>query len=482
MKKTSSFLFARDQERKTLEKLLCSKKSEFIALYGRRRVGKTYFLRHSLKEYQPFDIFGQKDASKQEQLSNFILSFQKYFGKSDSLAIPKSWNEAFELLTKEVRQSKKIFVFWLDELPWLCGRKSGCYQALDYFWNKEWSHLPNFKLIVCGSSAAWMIDHIINAKGGLHNRLTFSMQLKPFSLSQTAEYLLARKFRYTIEQVIRLQLCFGGIPYYLSLLDPSLSDSQNIDQLCYRNDSPLFYEFEKVFESLFDHHQDHEKIVQALAQTRQGMTVKQLLEKTGLSSGGTFNKRLMELEKSNFVLVRTPVGRKKKESVFFLSDEYSLFYLTWVRPIKKAQSQLKKNQYWSHQIQKPEWFAWAGYSFETLVFKNFDWVQDQLQIQGLVRNFGPLKMKGAQLDLLLERTDNVVQILEIKYYQKMFEVTKEYSFQLKNKIQAVHEHYKGKKQVLLTIITLNGWKQNAWSYGLVDSHVALKDLFIRKIK
>lgn len=478
MKSIKNKIFGRSKEDGVLKSLLKSNKPEFIAVYGRRRVGKTYFLRETLKSSgcSYFDISGQKKASRSLQLQNFTLAFQQKFSPEHALSTPKTWNEAFESVTKEIKKSKKTFIFLIDELPWLCGQKSGCYEALDYYWNKEWSLIPYFKLIVCGSAAAWMIEKIINAKGGLHNRITYSMLMQPFDLLQTKDYLIGQGFRYTTDQTIRIQMCFGGIPYYLSLLKPSLSDSQNIDQLFYSSDSPLFDEFEKIFESLFEHHRDHQRIVQILAKKRIGMNSSELLKATQMSSGGTFQKRLVELEKSGFIQSRVPLGRKKKETTFFLTDEYSFFYLAWIKDSKKIQSQLKQKNFWSQQFQKPEWYSWAGYCFESLVMKNFDWVQKQLHLDGLIKNMGPLRVKGAQIDLLLERTDGVAHIIEIKYHQNKFEITKEYSLQLKNKIHFVIQHYKEKKQILLSVVTLNGFKENNWSHGIVDSSVAIKDL------
>lgn len=481
-------IIGREREIKLLDRIWSSKEAEFIAVYGRRRVGKTYLIREFFSEKGGiyFELSGEKDGEVQSQLTNFIEIFSKVFFGGVPLQTPKSWKGAFALITQELEKlpkSKKIVLFF-DELPWLAKKKSGLLQALDYYWNRYWSRFPNLKLIVCGSAASWMLEKLINAKGGLYNRLTKTLLLKPFSLKETKSFLESKGIHLAQKQILDLYMVFGGIPFYLKQVEKGKSAIQIINRVCFQKDGLLYGEFDRLFASLFEHAEDNFAIITAIGSKRHGITREELIEKTRFSSGGTLNKRLNELESSGLIQSYVPFGNKKKETYYRLIDEYCYFYLSWIQPLKQKGIEGGKN-YWQAKSKTPSALSWAGYTFESIALKHVDQIKDALELQGIACEVGSWryvpkkgsKEAGTQIDLLFDREDGVIMLFEIKYSEHLFAVDKEYAKSLKSKLEVFEKHFPSYKQYSIDLITTIGLKPSVWSEDLIQSVVTLQDLF-----
>lgn len=478
-------IVGRKQEQKILDKIWRSKSPELVAIYGRRRVGKTFLVREffsSCNRY--FELAGKKDTSISDQLKNFAESFSKTFYSGTPLLPPKSWRDAFSILTKEIEKkpSQKHLLFF-DELPWLATKKSKFIHALDYFWNTYWSRMPNVKIILCGSAASWMLEHLIHAKGGLHNRITRIIQLQPFTLQEVKEYLASRKIRLAEKHILDLYMVMGGIPYYLNYIEKGKSAEQNIQDICFTNNGVLLIEFERLFQSLFDSAEVNLRIIREIAQKREGISREDLLDQLGMASGGTFNKRLNELQAAGFIRGFIPYRYKKKEQHFRVVDEYSAFYLTWIDPI--AKKGFPQTNYWKTCLRSPGWAAWAGRAFESICFKHLSQILHELDLNSIPCEVGnwrfipkkDSKENGAQIDLLFDRQDNAVTLCEIKYTSGKFVLDKAYAKELHRKIDVFREKTRMNKQLFLTLITTMGMKKSLWSEDLVTNEVTLKDLF-----
>lgn len=486
---TLNKIIGRESEMQELNKIYQSKRSEFVAIVGRRRVGKTFLIRKYFQEKNGFfEISGEKEASKKEQLLNFSKQFsQKFINLSSSIKIqePKNWKQAFELLTTVVddKFKDKKFIFFIDELPWLCGQKSGALQAIDYYWNNVWSNRSNFKLIVCGSAASWMLENLILSKAGLHNRITKTLNVEPFNVIKTAEFIKEKGFRLSNKQVLELSMIMGGIPFYLDQLDRSDSISQNIEKICFSKNGLLTKEFDIVFQSLFDNYETHENIVRYLSQKNIGYTRNEILNKLKISSGGTFNKRIKELEAAGFVASYTPVGRLKKDTYYRLSDEYCFFYLKFIEPVLSAIKKDVLKSYWSHKLNSQEWVSWAGFAFERLVQKNLQVIIKDLGSEGLIKSLGPwlgiYNEEKAQIDLLIERTDRVFQVVEIKFSSNPFVINKDYALDLIKKVDVIKNTIGKNHEIKLCFVTPFGIQKNSWSQDLVDIELKFCDYLSR---
>ncbi len=476
----------REAESKLLQTAYNSKKAQFIAIYGRRRVGKTHLVRELFQNREVyFELVGKKDATMHEQLENFSTQLSTCFFNNVALRTPDNWRDAFELLTSQLTQiskRKKIVVFF-DELPWLASKRSNLLSHLDYYWNAHWTKLDNLCLIVCGSAATWMLDNIINAQGGLHNRITRELLVKPFNLSQTKKFLKSIGFNYSDKQILDVYLTMGGVPYYLKMLQRSKSISQNINDLCFRHQGGLYKEFEKLFASLFEKHQQYSKIIRAIAKKRYGISYGRLSESSGISSGGGLSRRLDALEKSGFISRFHNYNNSTKDEIYYrVVDEYSLFYLRWIEEFYLENTEAPHN-YWSLTMKSPAYHSWAGYSFEMACSKHTDSILKALGIDNIrcktaYWRFIPQNtsnLQGAQIDLLIDRDDGVITLVEIKHCNKQFVIDKHYARQLMLKIEVFKEQTRTRKQITLAMITSSGLKRNVWATELIDIDMNLLD-------
>jgi len=487
-------IIGRKKEFKILSQIVKLKEAQFIAVYGRRRVGKTFLIREFYKDKGFFlECTGIKNLELSKQLANFSQALSKTFFSGAPLKISSSWHEAFELLTQKIQEipkGKKAILF-LDELPWLASRRSGLIQALDYYWNVHWSKLNHLILIVCGSAASWMLEHIVNAKGGLYNRISKKIMLEPFNLKETKEFLKAQTVKLEHKQIVDLYMAIGGIPYYLKEVRKGESASQAIDGLCFQNNGILYTEFKHLFRSLFDHAENHLQIIREIANAGNTISRERLIAATKMSSGGSLNRRLEELEASGFIKHFIPLGKKSRDSFYRIIDEYTLFYLKWIEPLISSGTFSGKKGYWNRTLNTPHRNTWAGFAFESLCIKHIDQIIQAIGIEDIAHKIGcwrfvparKSKDQGAQVDLLFDRADGIITLCEVKFSEHVFTIDKAYSGILNQKIDAISKHYPNsknptKKQIQLAMATTYGIKKNMYSEELVQNVITLNELFV----
>lgn len=470
-------LIGRYEEKKIMLGLLSSGNSEMLAIIGRRRVGKTFLTRQVYKETICFEMTGIKDASKKEQLYNFSVQLAEFSKSKIDLAIPENWIKAFTQLARflDSLKSKKKKVIFFDELPWLATRRSGFLEALAYFWNNH-AEKQNIVVVICGSAASWMIDRVVGNKGGLHNRITKLIQLEPFSLAETEAFFKVKNVKLTRYQIVQIYLTMGGIPHYLKEIKPGLSAAQNIDKICFQKNGLLKNEFQNLYPALFENAQNHENIIRALAKKGMGLTRNEIVQFAKLSDGGSLTRYLRELVASGFVSQYQPFGKQKKETLYRLTDEYSLFY---IRFIEKDTSHSFAQLY-----NQSSWKSWSGFAFESLCMKHAKQIKQALGISGIFSTEssfikrGKPGQDGFQIDMLIDRNDNSINICEMKFYESEFIIDAAYAKKLRSKISGFRVHSKTRKQLFLTFVTIFGIKQNEHSIELVDNDIVIDKLFV----
>jgi len=367
-------LIGRTSEQEILKKVLKSPKSEFLALYGRRRVGKTYLIKAFFRKDDCifFYVMGIQDGTYSEQLDEFSKAISETFYNGAPLTRPSSWLHAFEILTNTIKTqptNKKIVLFF-DELPWLVTPRSRLLGAIDYYWNKYWVDNTNIRLIVCGSVASWIIKKIIKSKGGLHNRVTRQMLLEPLTLLETEKYLRAFSKTLNRRQIAELFMAIGGVPFYLDGVESGLSARQNISNLCFQKNGLLVGEFDRLFKSLFKNHKAYIELIQIISEHHHGIDRTGILAKAKLSrEGGTFTDRLEDLEKSGFIVSFLPYGQERGY-IYKVIDEFCLFYYRWMARKRKKNFFDIAEDYWEGKGGTQEYKVWAGYAFEALCYKH----------------------------------------------------------------------------------------------------------------
>ena len=477
--KMNKLFIGRKEETAVLKEALISYESELVAVIGRRRVGKTYLINSVYEDNIAFEVTGLQNASKKEQLENFTLQLTAAYNSPFSIKPPTTWLQAFALLItylKEVKNEKKQVIF-LDELPWLATHKSGFLNGLSYFWN-SWAVKNNIVVVICGSAASWMIQKVVNNRGGLHNRITKQIHLIPFTLSETEDYLKARKIHLDRYQIVQIYMALGGIPHYLKEVKGGKSATQNINQICFAPNARLKHEFNRLYPALFANSDKHINVIRALATKWKGMTRKEINRASNIAEGGSLSRVLEELLHSGFIAHYRPFGKKKKEKLYRLTDEYSLFYLKFIEG-----QELEEQNVWHHFSQTQLYKTWSGYAYENLCLKHISQIKKALDIAGIYSLSSSFTHKGTgdemgtQIDLLIDRKDQVINLFEIKFYNDTFIISKSYAENIRKKRRIFKEVTKSHKQIFFVFITTFGLRTNEYSMELVGDVLTLDDLF-----
>lgn len=466
-------LIGRQKEIRKLKYYADSMKSEFVAVYGRRRVGKTYLIREVFHEQFAFQLTGLANATMQDQLSQFHASMVQYSSPDAFIEPAKDWMTAFRQLSNllDEKKGKKKKIVFLDELPWLDTHKSKFLMALEHFWNSWASARRDILLIVCGSAASWMIKNLLNNRGGLHNRTTGRIKLEPFTLAETEKFLTYKKAVFDRYQIVLFYMVFGGIPYYLDNIHPGLSASQNINTLCFERNALLRNEYDNLYASLFNKAERHTKVVEALSKKKKGLTRTEISEIAQLSNGGGLTRILKELEESSFIRKYRPFGKKEKNTLFQLTDPYSLFYLNFIK-----KSSPDDENFWVNANDTSIYKAWSGYAFEMVCLQHISQIKNALGISGVQTSVSSWFHEQAQIDLVIDRKDQVVNLCEMKFSINPFTITKSYADSLRNKIGTFKNITQTRKAVFLTMITTFGLAQNKYTY-LAQNNLSMDVLF-----
>lgn len=482
-------IIARDQEIKLLKKLLNSEKAEFIAVYGRRRIGKTFLIKNFFLQQSCLflHITGMEKSITEIQRENFCRRFSEIFHEGLPIKTPKNWREVFSLLNKAINKipNNKKFVLFLDEFPWMATARSQLLETLEYFWNEYWGNDKRIKLIICGSSASWIIKNIINNTGGLFQRVTQRLKLEPFDLSETKLFLNSRGIKLNNRQITSLYMAVGGIPLYLEQAEKGMTAQQVIDKLCFNKNGLLVDELKELFSSLFKNSAVYINLVKAIAKSRHGIPIHQLAKTLKLSRGGRLTERLTELEDAGFIVSFTPYQYKERGEYYKIIDEYTLFYFNWILPNNSSIKALKTpSGFWLEKTLGGHYQAWKGYAFESICYKHIERIMEKLNLKATSIPYGwriasdsKSRNQGTQIDLLFDRTDDAITLCEIKYSDKPFAIDKNYAKSLQDKKTIFVKHTATKKQIFIALITASGVKENTYSKQLIDNIVVLDDLF-----
>lgn len=471
----NSTIIGRKHEQDILSKCVKSDKAEFIAVYGRRRIGKTFLVKQFFAESFDFYATGVYKISRSEQLKLWQEQLAKHSGTKRPK--PKDWFEAFNQLREyiETLSDKEKVIVFIDELPWLDTPKSGFIRALELFWNGWAAERRGLKLVVCGSATTWMTNKLLGDKGGLHNRVTRPIRLAPFTLKETEEYLKSINIEWERKDVLDTYMILGGTPFYLSLLRPELSLWQNIDELFFGIDAVLKTEYNFLFNSLFNEATMYRRIVEILATKLKGLTRVELIGHLKIKDGGKITEALDNLVKCDFLRRYQAFGKKERDMLYQLSDMYTLFYLRFVKNYHGMNEHA-----WSN-MEEGKRNAWAGYAFEQVCILHINQIRTALGISGIASDVCSWTYRGieqgAQIDLIIDRGDKAIDLCEMKYSDHEYELKKDYVEWLRKRRDLFREVTGTKKSLRLTMIASSGIKQNMYSSS-IQGKLSLDDLLL----
>ncbi len=466
----------REKEIAQLRQRYESPAPEFIVVYGRRRVGKTYLVRQTFDNNFDFYLTGLYQKNIRRQLENFTNALSEYSG--EDLETPDNWFTAFRMLKrylKGIRKNGKKLVF-LDEAPWMETKKSDFVSALESFWNGWGSGESDLMLIVCGSATSWITKKIFSDKGGLFNRDTARIYLEPFTLRETEEFFIHRQIQLSRKDIAECYMIMGGIPYYLDKFEKGRSLSQNIDDIFFKKRGRLWDEFTHLYASLFKNPEPHLKIVKALHSKASGLTRNEISLSAGIPANGTLTRVLNELEDCGFIIADKDWLKKKKDIIYRLSDFYTIFYLDFVKD-----NYGDDENFWTDRIDSSRHRAWAGFTFELLCISHISQIKAALGISGVASRQCSWRGedaggKKAQIDLLIDRRDGIIDVCEAKFSSEVYSITKSYESELKSKIDVFRSATGTTKAIHLVMLTTMGLAQNSHS-GMVQNSLTLDDLF-----
>lgn len=471
-------LVARDKEKTLLQGSLESEYSQFIAVYGRRRVGKTFLIRESFGYHFAFEHAGLAKGTLDQQLAHFCDSL-KDAGLTLPADKPTCWLDAFSLLKDLLRsapEGKKVV--FIDELSWMDTKGSDLMLALEGFWNGWASAQRDIVLVVCASATSWMLNEVVHNKGGLYNRLTAQINLKPFTLAECEQYLDANGIVLSRQDILECYMILGGVPYYWGFLRKGMSLTQNIDTMFFAPDAPLRHEFDFLYASIFDNPHNHLAVIGALGKKRVGMTREEIARHTPLTNSGTLTKVLRELESCGFIRTYTEYGKKKKGAVYQLIDNFTLFHFKFLA------DEPDDEHLWTHLLGTPRRTTWCGLAFELVCLEHLPQIKQGLGISGVVTHAHSWRcvgnadegINGSQIDLLIARRDRVIDICEMKYANADFAVTKSYDQKLRDKAEDFRRVTGTRDAIHLVLVTTYGLKENTYA-GRFQSVVTVEDLF-----
>lgn len=465
-------IIGREKEKAILERIINSNKAEFLAVYGRRRVGKTFLVKEFFEDELIFQTAGLANESMKRQIKSFYEDLLEW-GLPRQSSRPKDWIEAFSMLRALIKQSStKRKVILLDELPWMDTPRSGFLSALEHFWNSWASGRHDIVTVVCGSSTSWMMDKLINNHGGLHNRLTCQLFLEPFTLGESEQFLEWKGFHLSRYDVAVGYMVFGGTPYYLDMLDARMSLAQNIDELLFRPNGLLTREFSNLYAALFHHSEDYIKVVEALSKKKTGMSRNEIIAATALPTGNGLTTILKNLEWCGFIRKYQNYKASRSDSILYqLTDFFTLFHFRFLG---------EKKSNWNALQGTPGFRAWAGLTFELLALSHIKQIKHKLGISGVNSTEYAWRLidseQGAQIDLVIDRSDNTINLCEMKFSIGVFSIDKSYEMNLRNKLMRFIACSSRHKSVQLTFVTTFGVEHNAHS-SIVNNEVILDDLF-----
>jgi uncharacterized protein len=467
-------MIGRKYESNRLKASLKSENSELIAIYGRRRVGKTYLVRTIYAKHIRFEVTGLYGGNQEKQIDLFFDELQKVSNKIKDSDRPKNWKEVFELLKIYINslrsQSKKVI--FIDEMPWLDTHKSDFRMYLGHFWNSYCEKRNDIVIVLCGSAASYMVQNIISNKGSLHARLTYKLHIKPFTLHETKAFLNAKKINWGNYHILHLYMALGGVPHYLNKVMRGESVVQTIQRLCFDSNGDLVNEFDEIFESLFSHSTSHIAIVRSLGNYGKGISRTELIKQSKHTGGGAFTRALEELIASGFVTKYPAFDKKNKKMLYRLTDEYSKFYLKYIEPNKN-----QGENFWKTMFQQQSYISWAGFNFETICLKHVAQIKKALKIQGIHSVNSNWSAEGIQIDLVIKRADNWVNLCEMKFYNAPYKIDKTELEKLRTKLLKFKGDTGTKDVVVLTIISTYGIIENENFHEIIENSFEMDILF-----
>ncbi len=471
-------IISRKEEKKDLEYCERSKKSELICVYGRRRVGKTFLVEQTFRDFA-FRAVGLEKGTTKQQLKSFGQRLIEY--GDDIKQTPENWFEAFSRLDKilsgeSIRRSlngKKIV--FLDEFPWFATKKSDFLVAFEDYWNRRGTQDGDLLFIICGSATSWIIKNVIKNTGNMFQRVTKKICVEPFTLAETELFFKDREFDWSREQIAECQMIFGGLPFFFDLMNTSQSLVKNINRLLFDKDALFGDETKKLLDATLSESPIYEKILSKLAFARYGIKKSELQVEIA-APNGTYGRAVQDLVDCGYVIEYKKKYEEYNPLYIQLVDPFLLFHYHYLSKEKRIDS------YEDLIGNIGRYDNWRGTAFEILCLNNTASIKSALGIRGVKTECYPWynstdkKNERVQIDMVIERADKITNLCEIKYTNKPFVIDASYEQELIKK-RDIFKEKTGTSQALKVIIISAAGVSGTRYTSYISDIITLDDIF-----
>lgn len=474
-------IIGRKAEQRDLDEWCHSAKPELICVYGRRRVGKTYLVQNAFEGQFAFFATGSDDRRNAVQLKAFHAALRR--AGCAERTVPQDWFEAFNRLRLALEQPDVVRascgrrVVFLDEFPWLAAKRSDFLAAFSDFWNGWASCQSDLVVIICGSATSWIVKNILENTASMYNRVTRQLYVAPFDLHDVEEMTQSLRLGWSRDAVLQCYLVFGGLPYYLDMLDRRKSLSQNIDALCLGTNAPLRREVPLLMEASLGNAPLHRAILRELAQSKVGIRRMDLANRVEGGTTGSFKRALDDLEKCGYIRCYTNRYERRKPSVYQLVDPFLLFGFRFMVDRAPDGHGLVS---WKDFERTPAYYAWRGNAFEIACVNHTRQIKHAIGISAVKTEDFPWSSStsepGAQIDMVIERADGVTNLCEMKYTDGPFVADREFEEDMARRRRVFQIESATKNTVQSVLVCPQGLRPNTHSWDI--AHVVdIDDLF-----
>ncbi len=405
----------RAPELEALEGLLSRAGPAIGVIHGRRRIGKSLLIQKALEGRRALTFEGIENRPKKDQIETFRFQLARQAGERAAGAPTLSWGDALCRLSPLLERRPACVV--LDEFQWLANYRREIVSDLKMVWDQYLAKIAGVKLILCGSIASFMTTKVVRSSA-LYGRTDLELHLKGFDLGEACELLRDQG----LDEVIEACLYFGDVPKYLELVRDYPSVRAAVSELAFRENGYFLGEYDRIFTGHFGRNPDFQKIVQALAESPEGLFRLQVAQRAGVDAGGGLSGKLADLEAAGFVSSVVPVDKDEGSRLikYQLDDAYLRFYFAFIRPNLKRIRSGAQPELFARLSQAGRFHAWRGKAFERLCLRHAGRIAEILGFSGIDFSFGPYfrapsrDREGLQIDLLFQRADDVLTLCEMK--------------------------------------------------------------------
>ena len=399
----------RRQELALLSREYDQPRPSLIVMRGRRRVGKSTLLLHTLKD-RPSVYFQASRLTSTDNLAFLRETIASSLGADPVLDGLMTWPSVLAYLAGQARHHPGLVVV-LDEFPYLADAEPALPSLIQAAWDRIQAESVPITLVLCGSSVSFMAE-LLAERNPLHGRQTLDLNLEPLSYREAGE----RFERWPLDERLRAYGVFGGMPYYLALCDPAMTLRQNIEDVILDRGAPLHDEPTHLLQSELTSVARYASVLRAVADgcTQWGEIVNRLPD---LKEGSQLGPYMARLEGLRLIEAHRSLDSdaRARNTRYRLGDPFLGFWYHFVLPNQSALEVGHQAQVFEQAI-APHLDRFLGPVFET-VCRDFVRRHGQEVFGTPAREVGAIWGADFDLDVAATLLDGRTVLGECKWWE-----------------------------------------------------------------